>query len=124
MADYALSEGVPEGDMLLEDRSRNTDENIRYSGELIAKDTEGGPSEAAPKTAIVTSSYHLMRALLIARSRKLRCTGYGAHTKLYFSLNAFLREYAGYFRDTRKMRLIHLICLTVIYVLFTVNFTL
>ena len=122
MADYALAEGVPEGDMLLEDRSRNTDENIRYSAELITKDTEGSPSEAAPKIAIVTSSYHLMRALLIARREKLRCTGYGAHTKLYFSLNAFLREYAGYFRDTRKMRLVHLICLTVIYVLFTMNF--
>lgn len=77
--------------------------------------------EAGASFAVVTSSYHLMRALMIARRQKLGCIGYGARTKLYFSLNAFLREYAGYFRDTRYVRLIHLICLTVIYIIFTLG---
>ena len=112
MADYALSEGVSEEDIIIEDRSKNTEENIRFSSGLM----EGG----AP-FAVVTSSYHLMRALMIARRQKLRCIGYGAHTRLYFTLNAFLREYAGYFRDTRYVRLIHLICLTVLYVIFTIG---
>jgi uncharacterized SAM-binding protein YcdF (DUF218 family) len=121
MADYALSEGVPESDMLLEDRSRNTEENIRFSAELMRSDAEGISQEKTYRCAVVTSSYHLMRALMITKRQKLRCTGYGAHTKLYFSLNAFLREYAGYFRDTRYMRIIHLIALTVIYVIFAVS---
>lgn len=112
MADYAISAGVPEADIIVEDRSRNTEENIRYSAGLM---------EAGASFAVVTSSYHLMRALMIARRQKLGCIGYGARTKLYFSLNAFLREYAGYFRDTRYVRLIHLICLTVIYIIFTLG---
>ncbi len=118
MADYAVGQGVPEQDMLLEDRSRNTDENIRFSAEIMKKDMP----DRAPYFAVVTSSYHLMRALMIAKRNKLRCIGYGSKTRLYFSLNAFLREYAGYFRDTRSTRLIHLACLTVIYIVFVISY--
>lgn len=117
MSDYAISQGVPERDILAEDRSRNTDENIRFSAEVMKKDMPGRISSFA----IVTSSYHLMRALMIAKRNKLRCTGYGAKTRLYFTLNAFLREYAGYFRDTRYIRLLHLLCLTVIYIIFAAS---
>lgn len=123
MADYAKGEGVSAEDMILENRSANTIENIRFSSELIRSDAKDKSGQSNPKCAVVTSSYHLMRALMITKREKLRCTGYGAHTKLYFSLNAFLREYAGYFRDTRYMRLIHLLCLTVIYAIFVISQT-
>ena len=117
MSGYAISQGVPDTDILLEDRSCNTDENIRFSAELMKKDQPDRTSSFA----IVTSSYHLMRALMIAKRNKLRCIGYGAKTRLYFTLNAFLREYAGYFRDTRYVRLLHLLCLTVIYIIFAAS---
>ena len=73
------------------------------------------------KFAVVTSSYHVMRALLIARRLGLHCIGYGAGTKLYFSINAILREYVGYVRDTRKTWVGTLIVLTLIYLAFVIN---
>ena len=74
-----------------------------------------------PRFALVTSSYHVMRSLLIARRLRLSCTGYGARTRLYFALNAFLREYAGYFRDSRRRRIIHLAAVTILYFLFLLS---
>ncbi|MCR4739909.1 MAG: YdcF family protein [Lachnospiraceae bacterium] len=113
MAAYAIENGVSEDDIIMENRSVNTEENIRFSSLLM--------EDKKDRFAIVTSSYHLMRALLIAKRLKLNCNGYGASTKLYFSLNAFLREYAGYFRDTRKKRILHLAILTLVFILFSVT---
>ena len=110
MAKYAMEKGVPADDVISEERSKNTEENLRFSRELMDKDR--------PRFAIVTNYYHVMRSLLIARRLRLSCTGYGASTRLYFALNAFLREYAAYFRDSRRKRIAHLLILTVVYILF------
>ena len=115
MAKYARGTGVPEEDVISEERSKNTEENLRFSRELMGGDR--------PRFAIVTNSYHVMRSLLIARRLKLSCIGYGAATKLYFALNAFLREYAAYFRDSRIKRIAHLLILTVVYILFLRSFS-
>lgn len=112
MARYALEAGVREEDIIRENRSKNTEENIRFSSEMM--------EEGTALFAVVTNSYHVMRALLIARRLKLKCIGYGARTKLYFSLNAFLREYAGYLRDTKKAGIINVAGLTVIYIIFVI----
>ncbi len=109
MAEFAIKAGVPEEDIIEEDRSRNTEENIRFSAELM---------EPGAFFGIATSSYHVMRSLLIARRQKLRCIGFGAKTRAYYAINAFLREYAGYFRDTRRVRLVHLALLTLVYLIF------
>ena len=118
MANYALGQGIPEEDILREDRSRNTEENIRFSAEIMRKAEMGPKGSALPLFAIATSDYHVMRSLMIARRLKLACIGYGARTKLYFSLNAFIREYIGYLRDTRGRRAIGLILITAVYLLF------
>lgn len=114
MALYAISVGVPSEDVISEEQSRSTEENLLFSSRLMVRDK--------PRFALVTSSYHVMRSLLIARRLKLSCIGYGARTKLYFALNAFLREYAGYFRDSRKKRLLHLSLITALYMLFLLTF--
>ena len=114
MACYALEAGVPECDIIEENRSRNTEENIRFSAKLM----EPGNTK---KSAVVTSSFHLMRALLITRRQKLDCIGYGARTKLYFSVNAILREYAGYIRDTRRIWVLNLVLLSLVYIIFIFN---
>ena len=113
MAEYVISRGVAKGDVISEERSTSTEENLRFSRELM--------SGEKPVFALVTSSYHVMRSLIIARRLRLKCKGYGAGTKLYFAMNAFLREYAGYFRDSRRNRLIHLAVLTVVYILFLIS---
>lgn len=114
MANYAMEAGVAAEDIIEENRSRNTEENLRFSSALMDDGVKG-------RFAVVTSSYHLMRALLITRRLKLRCIGYGAVTKLYFSVNAILREYAGYIRDTRRKWIFKLVLLSVIYLIFVYN---
>lgn len=97
MAEYALSKGVDEARIRLERASTNTEENLMYSSVLFPV-PDG-------KTAVISTGYHVFRALLLARKHGIRCTGYGSKTKLYFSLNALLREYAGYISLTWKSHL-------------------
>lgn len=87
MTNYAVKQGVPVEDILLENQSTNTRENIRYSVGLMTGEK---------RFAIVTNYYHLFRALIFARKEGVKCIGYGAKTKFYFSLNAFIREFVGY----------------------------
>ena len=94
MAKYALSQGVPEKDIIIEDRSKNTRENLQFSSHLMANKAN---------LAIVTNYYHLFRALLIARDLGIPCIGYGAKTKFYFSLNAYIREFIGYLYFKRHL---------------------
>ncbi len=106
MANYALKQGVPESDLILECQSRNTRENLHYSSALMPRGSQ---------FALVTSYYHLFRALTIARIHKLKCIGYGARTKFYFTLNAFIREFIGYMVITRRKHIIMLALITVLY---------
>lgn len=111
MANYAISKGVLERDIILEDQSTNTEQNVRFSYILMEENS---------KFAIVTNHYHLFRALLFARKEKIKCIGYGAKTKFYFSLNAFIREFIGYLYLSRKFHLIMIAICTVIYVILVI----
>lgn len=107
MTNYALKQGVPLYDILLENQSTNTKENIRFSVAMMEEDKK--------QFAIVTNHYHLFRALLFARQEGVKCIGYGAKTKFYFSLNAFIREFIGYLTMSWKWHLALLGLLTVAY---------
>ena len=112
MTRYAVSRGVPEADIIVEDRAVNTRENLIFSYALMPEVAEG----KTPKVAVATTSYHLFRALLLARSLGLKCWGAGARTKVYFAVNAFVREFIGYLSITRRRHIIFLSVCTVIYV--------
>lgn len=94
MAAYAVEKGVDAGRVLLEKRSVSTQENLKFSRELM----EG----EKPGIIIVTTAYHVFRALLLARQQGIKCVGFGARTKWYFTLNALIREFIGYLRLTWK----------------------
>lgn len=94
MAAYALERGVNADQILLERESVSTEENLRFSKELMDK--------KKPKVLIVTTSYHVFRALLLARQQGMKCVGFGSKTKWYFTLNALIREFAGYLHLTWK----------------------
>ncbi len=108
MADYAMQEGVPAEDILIEHQSTNTEENLKFSCALM---------KPGSRFALVTNYYHVFRALLLARKMKIKCIGYGARTKFYFSLNAFIREFVGYVVMSRKGHLIFLGIVSAIYLL-------
>ena len=112
MTRYAVSRGVPEADIIVEDRAVNTRENLLFSYALMPEVVEG----KTPKVALATTNYHLFRALLLARSLGLKCWGAGAPTKVYFAVNAFIREFIGYLSMTRRRHLITLSLCTVLYI--------
>ena len=108
MADYALEQGIPAEDIVIENQSTNTEENLKFSYALM---------KPGSRFAIVTNYYHVFRALLLARKLKIKCIGYGARTKFYFSLNAFIREFVGYLVMTKKAHLLFLGIVSAIYFL-------
>ena len=61
MADWLIAHGVEEGRVLLEDQADNTEENIRFSKELLA----GQGIDLTGSIAVVSSDYHLYRASLL-----------------------------------------------------------
>ena len=111
MADYAVSQGVPRESIVLEDRSRNTRENVANSFALISAD--GGEHSRA---VVVTDDYHVFRALLLTRELGVRCDGLGSHVRLYFSLNALVREWAAYISLRRRLYTRVMVALAAVYV--------
>ena len=63
-ADYLRKIGIPDSAILVENRSRNTQENIRYSFELLEKKNLGN------RLLIVTSAWHIPRAKLIVQQQR------------------------------------------------------
>ncbi|HFI0513213.1 TPA: YdcF family protein [Streptococcus suis] len=108
MANYALEQGIPAEDIVIENQSTNTEENLKFSYALM---------KPGSRFALVTNYYHVFRALLLARKLKIKCIGYGARTKFYFSLNAFIREFVGYLVMTKKAHLLFLGIVSAIYFL-------
>lgn len=106
MANYAVKQGVPREDIVLENQSRNTEENLQFSQALMS---------AGAQFALVTNDYHVFRALLLARKLRIRCIGYGAKTKFYFSMNAFIREFVGYLVMSRRFHLVVLGVASLLY---------
>lgn len=94
MAFYAIERGVDIERIIMEQKSVSTEENLRFSRKLMVKEN--------PKIIIVTTAYHVFRALILARQQGIKCVGFGAKTKWYFTLNALIREFAGYLRLSWK----------------------
>ena len=95
---YLVSQGIPEERVLMEDKSVNTLENIKFSYQLM-KEHLGG---AEPKIAISTTNYHVFRAGMYASELGIKAEGIGSRTKRYFWVNAFIREFVATINSERK----------------------
>ncbi|ONI84933.1 hypothetical protein ALI22I_31210 [Saccharothrix sp. ALI-22-I] len=89
MRDYLLRREVPDEVIVLEDRATTTEENLRYSANLLAERGWTGRAVA------VTNNFHVFRAAVLARRLRLRMQIIGAPTAWYFLPSAFLREFAA-----------------------------
>jgi uncharacterized SAM-binding protein YcdF (DUF218 family) len=101
MAEYAMDKGIPQSDILLEDQSETTLQNIEYSKKLMDELSGGAPY----KCLYVTSNYHLLRTGIYARKTGLRTIGLGSKTALYYLPVALIREYIAYVYLYRKRNL-------------------
>jgi vancomycin permeability regulator SanA len=95
---YLLETGVPADRILPEDRSVNTEENIRNAAALIRK--AAGDREA--KIAFATTNYHVFRAGILANRQGVPMEGIGGRTRSYFWINAFIREFIATVYTERK----------------------
>ncbi|WP_225046606.1 YdcF family protein [Lacticaseibacillus kribbianus] len=92
MQRFAVAQGVPEADTLVEDASKTTYQNMLFSKRLIERQVKGAPYKAA----FFTNNYHLLRAGIFARAAGLAANGVGAATSFYFLPNAVIREYLAF----------------------------
>ena len=111
MADYAKQKGVSDERIIVEDKSKNTYENLLFSSKLIDKENS--------KLALVTTSYHVFRALVFAKKLNIPCIGYGSKTKWYFTLNALIREYIGYLSISYRFHMLVILFYTIALLMFT-----
>lgn len=95
MATYAVNKGIDTQKIVVERESVSTRENLMFSRALMEKEK--------PCIVLVTTAYHVFRALILARHQGIKCVGFGSRTKWYFTLNAIIREFVGYLRLTWKI---------------------
>jgi uncharacterized SAM-binding protein YcdF (DUF218 family) len=99
MAAYLLRRGFPADAIAAEDRSRNTEENLRFSKAIMDERKPGC------QCVIVTSDFHAFRAALIGRRLGIRGQVAGAPVARYFQPSALLREFAAVFLSYRLVNL-------------------
>lgn len=89
---WLTGRGIAPERLRMEDKAANTQENIRFSLALIEREFGAKPDTAA----VVSSSYHLARASLLAKEEGLQILGVPASTDnpIYFC-QMFLREIVG-----------------------------
>jgi uncharacterized SAM-binding protein YcdF (DUF218 family) len=92
---YLTDRGVCPSAILLEDRSRNTAENLRFSQAVMDRVRPGA------RCVIVTSNFHVLRTAILARRLGVRGQVTGAPTAAYYWPSAMLREFAAVFLGYR-----------------------
>ena len=109
MKKYLLEQGIKEKNILTENKSKNTYENIKFSNKLI--------NNKKVNIGFSTTNYHVMRAGLIATEQGLKIEGIGSKTKSYFWINAFIREFIGTLYSERKKHIIFFSLITIIVII-------
>lgn len=85
MRAWLLERGVKEEDAIAETKSFNTRENLGYAKEIME---ERGLSQAL----VVTSDYHVARALALCRQVGIPATGKGSPSKPEYFVKNHIRE--------------------------------
>ena len=114
MTNYLLEQGIPEEQILMEDQSTNTMENMQFSKAVIEKHAENFED---CKIAFATTNYHIFRGYILARKNGFVAKGISAKTKEYFFPNAFLREYIGLLVDRKFSHIAFIIMTLIVFVL-------
>lgn len=89
MYEQLLARGISSERLRIEDCATSTEENIRFSIDLIERET----GRTVEKIGIISSEYHLLRAEMIAEKVGVEAVCYPADTDRFFYLcNMFVRE--------------------------------
>lgn len=91
MARYLTAQGVPAHDVVVEDKSTTTMENLKFSTNLLEERFGRKDFNAV----IATSDFHAFRAGLLARKNGFPYQATGGRTARYYYPTAFLREFVA-----------------------------
>jgi uncharacterized SAM-binding protein YcdF (DUF218 family) len=87
MARYLIARGVPQEQIMLEDRSTSTYENLTFAKELLDERFPDGF-----RAVVVSNDFHMYRARRLARQVGIEATHLGAKTDWYTWPPNYLRE--------------------------------
>ena len=104
---YLISKGINEKQIIIENKSTSTIENMKFSKNKIEEINK----EA--KVSFSTTNYHVFRSGVIANREGLDCQGMGSKTKWYFYTNALIREFIANLVQERKKHIILLIMINI-----------
>ena len=102
MAAYLTERGFPAGQLICEEQSGTTEENLTFSKAIMDAARPGGADGRGAdgrgaRCVIVTSNYHVFRTAIIARKAGIRGQVTGSRTAGYYWPSAMLREFAAVF---------------------------
>ena len=106
---YLCSQGIPNELILVEDKARNTYENMAFSRRLIEERMPGA------RVLYATTNYHVFRSGVWAAQAGLRAEGVGGRTRWWYWPNAFMRECVGLLVRRWKAELLLLIVLILFF---------
>lgn len=107
MRTYLITQGIPEEDILLEPHARNTYENFTNVRKILGQEKMPG------RVLIITSRFHLVRSIFIARQAHFRAYFEGAKTPIYLWPYSIVREYLAYIILTREMNYAFIVLLII-----------
>lgn len=89
MKDYLISKGIDSGRIFMEDKSTNTEENLKFSQEIIKR-------EGLPETiTLVTDAFHQCRAEMLAGNIGIEPYNISGYTSWYIVPVYWVREWFG-----------------------------
>ena len=116
MRNYLVEQGISKKDILIEDKSCSTYENMLFSNKII------NSKKSDSKIAFSTTNYHVFRSGVIAYNEGIECEGIGSKTKWYFYTNALIREFiANIVQDWKKHAILLLIINISLFILIMIG---
>ena len=111
MLEYAVTAGGNPEFILKEEKSVNTRENIRFSKRLMEEELPGKKI----RCAVVSNTFHVLRAGILARQMGMRVSAIGCQTARYYLPNAVIREYIAFLSLYKRRYILFLTLAIVLY---------
>ena len=104
---YLIEKGIDKNDIIIEDKSTSTVENMRFSKNKI------NDVKKDAKISFSTTNNHVFRSGVIASYEGIDCEGIGSKTKWYFYSNALIREFIANLVQERKGHIILILLINI-----------
>lgn len=106
MKRYLIEHGAAESDVLLEEKSTTTQENLLFSKHIMEN------AQPSYECTCVTNNFHVLRAAFLAKSLGIHGQVIGSETAGYYFPAAFIRECAAIIVSYRTMFVLYVLWIT------------